>query len=203
MIEFTKYAKIKDHYCICYFGPSDEYLVQLKLIKPVIEAKFPGLKIHFGCRDDKVHIFGDMTNVLKATELRTRRHDFAHIRELRYNGHTHPVEDFLIESGINDWNAGIPIANERPNKCVIVTSGSYPTRPLIPEQIQALTRIGKEKGYVVEIDKDASVAGLVMGVESLSLFQAAARGMETVLVPTGVGTRLYKQLFPNQSLLHI
>ncbi len=40
MISFIEYAKISDNYCICYFGYADEYLVQLRMLQPILEREF-------------------------------------------------------------------------------------------------------------------------------------------------------------------
>ena len=50
---------------------------------------------------------------------------------------------------------------------------------------------------------DITGAGVVVGVESPGLFLAAAKGLETHLVPTGVGTRLYKKLCPQGNIIEV
>jgi hypothetical protein len=60
----------------------------------------------------------------------------------------------------------------------------------------------KLDGWDIEYDGDASDASLVIGVESVGLFEAAGRGVPTELVPTGLGTRLYKLMFPNGRVRH-
>ena len=99
MIGFEQYAKVKDKYCICYFGYQDEFLVQLRRIKPLIESALPGIQIHLGCKDDKIHLIADC-NPLKLSESKLRRKDYAHIREMSYNGVSHPVKDLLRECGV-------------------------------------------------------------------------------------------------------
>jgi hypothetical protein len=85
---------------------------------------------------------------------------------------------------------------------VIVTKASYPTKNLEPKQIEILKKIGKDQGYDCELDSDIKGASLVMGVESYKLFEAAYQGCEVKLVPTGLGTRLYKTCYPNLSLVN-
>ena len=107
MIGFEQYAKVKDKYCICYFGYNDEYLTQLALVKPVIEASLPGIEIYLGCKDDKTHL---LENPLKLSEIKIRRKDYAYVRELKFNGRTHPVKDLLRECGasIPGWLDRVP-----------------------------------------------------------------------------------------------
>lgn len=201
MLEFEKYAKIKDHYCICYFGPSDEYLLQLKLLKPIIESQFLGIKVFFGCRDEKIHLFDDQ-NVMKVSEIKVKRYDFAHINELRFDGLQHPVEQFIKNSGITDCCI---VTNEpiKTKKCVIITTGQHPTKNLQQKEVDALKKLATEDGYDVEIDTNVESAGLVMGVESYLLFEAASKGIKTKLVPRGMGTNLYKRMFSDAEVLNM
>jgi len=199
MISFTDYAKIANNYCICYFGYADEYLVQLRLLKPLLEKAFPEINIYYGCKDEKTHILGDCERILKLSELKIRKTEFAHISEIKSNGETHPIEDLLIGAGITKFALDIPKAT-KTDKCVIISSGCFPTKPLEKDRID---RLKKRTPMHCEIDTDISGAGLVMGVESAALCEAAARGIETVLVPTGTGLRLYKNMFPNLQVVHI
>jgi hypothetical protein len=202
MISFTDYAKVANNYCVCYFGQSDEYLIQLRILKPVLEKEFPDLTIYIGCKDDKTHILKDCNHILKLSELRIRKNDFAHISELRCNGTTHPIEDFIISAGIT--NFGIqPPTPDKTVKCVIISKSFHPTKPLEKDMIDKLKKIAVTQGMYCEIDTNIKGAGLVMGVESADLCEAASVGIETILVPTGAGTRLYKTMFPNIKVLHI
>lgn len=201
MIGYAEYAKIKDHYCICYFGYSDEYLVQIRLLKGVMEREFDGLNIYFGCKDDKTHLLEGCPKILKISEIKMNRRAFAHIRELRFNGEVHPVEELLVSSGIKNF-AITTEARTPTTKCVIITSGNYPTKPLDQKQIQILEQTAKSEGFSPVIDGDCADAGWVIGVESIPLFEAAGRGIKTSLVPTGIGTRLYKLMFPSGDVLH-
>lgn len=202
MIDFNKYAKIKDNYCICYFGPSDEYVFQLKLLKPVFEREFPGIKIFIGCRDDKTNILDGCNDILKVSDLKMRRFEFCHLHEIRYNQKTHPIEDFLVESSIRNVAITNEVKKEHTNRCVIISQGSYPTVSLTSTQIDLLKRQVVSEGFEPVISNDIEGAGLVIGVESLGLFKAASLGIKTKLVPTGIGARLYKLMFPSGVVLH-
>jgi len=87
-------------------------------------------------------------------------------------------------------------------RAVILTAGAYPTKNLERDQIEVLRRKATEANFEVEIDASIDHAGIVMGVESVGLFQAAARGVKTILVPTGIGTQLYVKMFPFSDVLH-
>ena len=195
MIKFTDYAKIASNYCICYFGQSDEYLVQLKNLKPILEKEFVDLTIYIGCKDDKTNIFHGQDHILKLSELKIRKNDFAHISELKFNGLTHPVEDFILSSGIKNYS--IPNnSSVKTTKCVIITSGSHPTKPLETTKIEKIKRFAITQGMSCELNTDVCNSGMVIGVESFGVCQAASVGIETYLIPTGIGTNLYKNMFP-------
>lgn len=201
MPSFTNYSKVANYYCINYFGQSDEYLVMLRLLKPVLEREFPDLVIYLGCKDDRLHLLENCKHTLKLSELKIRRDDFAQMAELRCNGNTHPIEDFVARSAITNF-AITPPTIDKTTRCVIVTKGSHPTKPLEQFKIDKLKRMAAAE-MSVEFDSDIKGAGLVMGVESVALCEAAARGIETVLVPTGVGTRLYSKMFPKMRVLEL
>lgn len=200
MFSLPEYAKVKDHYCISYFGNSDEYLVQLRLLKPILESQFSGINIKFGCKDEKTHLLKEET--LKVSDLKVRKREFAQIKTLTYNGETHPVEDLLVESGISTFAIPVHKKEEFTNKMVIVTQGSYPTSSLIKKEIQILKVLGNKSGYEVELNTNWENAGWVVGVESVPIFEAAAVGIRTSLIPKGVGTRLYQKMFPDGEIIN-
>ena len=195
-MDFSKYAQIKDFYCICYFGYSDEYLYQLKLVRPFIEQSYPGLKIYLGCKDEKRYILENEPQLLSISELRLKRYEFAHIKELKFNGRSHPIEDLLTECKINNCVITENWQEIHTTKCVIVTQGHYPTKPLEKRQIEEIKRRAIKQGYEPVIDESIENAGWVVGVESLPLCIAASKGIRTCLYNTGLGVRLHKTLFP-------
>jgi hypothetical protein len=203
MIQFPKYAEVKDNYCLCYFGYSDEYLFQLKLLKPILERYFAGIKIHISCKDDKVHLLEGCKHIAKISELKSRQFNFGHIKEIKYNGTTHPIEDLMIETGIKEYFVPTEYKEDHTVKCVILSQGNYPTVNLNKRQIDDAIRLARKEGFEPEVDSNIRNAGLVIGVENLEFFKAAAQGITTRLVPTGVGARLYRKMFSNSIVLDI
>jgi hypothetical protein len=60
------------------------------------------------------------------------------------------------------------------------------------------------EGYDVQVNPERSLvdqAGWVIGVEAAPLFEAAARGIKTSLVPTGLGATIYQRMFPRGEIL--
>lgn len=200
MIEFRKYAEVKDNYCLCYFGYSDEYLVQLRLLKPILERQFPGLHICFGCKDDKVDLLSGCGAILTISKVKVDRNNYAHIREIRYNGRTHPIEDLLQEAEIENATVVSGFCPPVTRKCVLITKGSYPTKSLQQNEIEQIEHRIKKEHFDIEQNVGITNASLVVGVESPELFEAAGQGIRTILVPTGIGTNLYRKMFPQNEV---
>jgi hypothetical protein len=99
MIAFNKYAQIKDKCCIGYFGYCDDYLKQLRVIRPILEKAFPGLQIYLSCRDGKHDLLGT-DRTLTYQQFREAKEDFACLIELKTNGRNNPVNDLLLEAGL-------------------------------------------------------------------------------------------------------
>lgn len=100
-VPFPEYAKIKNKYCLCYFGPNRDYVKQLKYVRPLMEKELPGTLIYLCCRDDFFNIFEGEDYTLPMSEIQKRKKEFAYIRELTYNMEDHPILAFLEESKIN------------------------------------------------------------------------------------------------------
>lgn len=203
MIDFIKYSKIKDNYLICYFGPSIEYLHQLRILKSVLEKEFKGLKIFISCKDNNYNEFINYNFFIRESDIRGMNFNFAHIRELRFNNKTHPIEDFINECDIKDITVDTIESKEKTTKCVILSKATYPTKSLNQNQVELLKKIGLNEGYEIFLDQNIENAGLVMGVESDLLLKSAEVGVETRLYPTGLGTSLYKRMFPNMKILSL
>ncbi len=203
MISLSKYKKIKDNYCVCYFGNCHEYLVQLKLLRPAIERRFPDLNIYYACRDEFKHLFGDCDKIVLLSNLKKEKDNFAHVKELRYDNLNHPVLHFLNNSDITDLIINDSLNEEYTVKGVIITKGMFPTKGLVRHQITVIERILIDKGFEVFLDVNIENAGWVIGVESANLFEAAGRKIRTSLIPTGIGTDLYKKMFPHAEILNV
>ena len=185
------YAKIKDRYCIAYFGFSTEYIIQLRLLRPNIEKTLPGLQMYIACNDNVFQLLQGEERVLTKSQLSNYDRSFAYIRELRCDMTSHPVEKLMKES---DIPLSIKAINQDGSKeCFIVKEGNLPTKSLTEAQVEEAKRYAAQQGYI--LSNNINLAGWVIGVESEALFQAAANGIKTTLIPTGLGTLLYKNMF--------
>lgn len=101
-IDLPSYSKIKNRYCISYFGPKDEYVKQLRWARPYILKKYPELEIYIACKESAMHLLEGEAKVLDQKTLQSKRRSFAHIRQLKYDmsNKTNPVKKLLDESDI-------------------------------------------------------------------------------------------------------
>ena len=192
-LPFVKYCEIKDKYCLVYLGSSKEYLVQLRLLIPQIEEQIKGIEIHVCCRDEYINILkSDKT--LPYSQINFNQNKFAHIRELKYNTETreHPILSLIKESSI-EIKPIINKENNKSKKCKIVSTGILPIQNI--NSIDNIKTKAANMGFVVS-EEDYKNAELVIGVESEEVFESAAMGKRTILIESGVGTELFKKMFP-------
>jgi len=196
-IPFFKYVKAKDHYCLGYFGYCNEYIVQLSYLRPHIEKQLPGMQIHLACKDDTYHLLKGLSNTIPWSVYKDCKRQFGHIKEIGTDMKAHPVLQLMRESKLQ-FPAPPPII-ETNRRCAVWNTAALPTRCIETAGILGLKRLLVEKGYE-PIDQTNDI-GCVAGVESEFLYTSAIRGLMTYLVPTGIGTELYREMFPNRSVL--
>lgn len=196
MIAYTDYVNIKDNLCLCYIGSCNEYLIQLRFLRPAIEKEMEGIKIYLCCKDAAAHLLKNEPRVIKYSQIKDRKKELAYIREIKSDMQCHPVYSLIKESNLSlQWLPKIePV--EKTKKCVIFPNGVLPTESLDANRLDKVHRICKSKGYSVEINGTLDGAGWVVGVENEHLFEAATQGIRTTLIPTGNGTEFYRKLFP-------
>ena len=199
MIPLTDYAKIKDNYCIAYFGHTREYLVQLRLLRPFIESTYKGLRIYLCSRDEYTYLFNDEPRILSKSMLQESKNQFAYIREISCNGLTHPVEELMFESEIPCG----PICKSTKSygNAVLLTKANPPAKSLSFLQTQKAIDFIKSKVNVVDIDQKIDNYDWVIGVENENLYEAAANGKKVSLISTGIGKNLFKMMFPEAEIL--
>lgn len=96
MIPLPLYAKIKDRYCIGYFGKSEDTLLDLKKARPVIEKELPGIQVYICCDDEKADLLSGEDRVFLKSELQDKIKEIAYFREMLEE----TVIDLLEESKI-------------------------------------------------------------------------------------------------------
>lgn len=163
-----------------------------------MEKAHPGVLVYIACRDSAIDTLSREPRVLKQSEM--NKEEFGYVRELMCDMQCHPVEQFMKESNIPC--GPVPTKpNKKTGKCVLVTQGMLPTRSLNQEEIQSYKKHMLAEGCNLSVDGDVTDAEFVMGVESASVFQAAADGARTVLIATGFGENLFKCMYPRNTVL--
>ena len=97
MVPLPLYNKIKNRYCIGYFGNSPEILLDLKVARPIIEKALPGIEIYISCADEKADLLLKETEIILRSELTEKIKEIACFRELTEN---ETIIDLMDESNI-------------------------------------------------------------------------------------------------------
>jgi len=92
------YAKIKDRYCVAYFGNRDEVIQKLIKARPSIEKELPGIHVYICCNNEKSDLLKDVPNSFLRSELEIKRNEVVYFRELEDTAD--PVAELLEESSI-------------------------------------------------------------------------------------------------------
>ncbi len=183
-----------------YVGNCNEYLVQLKLIRPSIEKIYPGLEIFLACKDDAFYLLKDTPKVVKESEY--AKENYGYTRELFCNMQNHPVEELLKESNI----PALLLKKEQKkggNLCSIYPFGTSPTKSLNKEQIEKVEKYVSSKNMMPTINGTLESTAWAIGVENEFTALAPTLGVKTTLIPTGIGENLYKSLYHELDIFKI
>lgn len=196
-ISVLHYSVIKDRYCICYLGNCNEYAVQLIYLRPHIERQLPGIQIYLCFKQELSYLTTGYDRILFNKEIEEKKKEFAHIRILKCNMIDHPVMKLFTES-----NLILPKFHfsSTTRKCIIYPKGCIPTHSLSPDVVNSIKSYCSDQGYTVQTEGNMDGAGWVVGVENEQIYLAGFKGVKTSLVPTGIGTEFYKQLFGDNIL---
>ena len=93
IIALPHYSKIKNNYCVGYFGQKDEVLLKLLAARPNLENQFPGLQLYICCLDEKAALVGEDKVILKS-QLDSGLKQVAYFREISDDA----LEEFLKEN---------------------------------------------------------------------------------------------------------
>jgi hypothetical protein len=202
-LHLPRYREVKNKYCVCYFGPCDEYVTLLDGLRPQAEQQLPGLQVYIGCKE---HLCNGERFVSEKAAFQMVREpwgtQFGHIKEIRCDMKSHPVQQFFNDSGIKINPTGHKPDTE--NRLVkLAAEGISPTRSLTEEEKTKLTKKYASQGYVVREDCDWRDAGVVVGVESVAVWSAALEGKMTHLCDTGLGTGFFRVICPWGAVISI
>lgn len=218
-IALTYYAIVRNNYCLSYFGRLPEYVVLLRTIRPHLRLAYPELRLFISCRDEMIDLLESEEDVVPYSLIHDKKNDFAYIREIVINVNSpHSMLSFIKESlpGFRPVRPE-PVMNGR--RCLVCPDGGLPTKSY-PDaaRLKAYAEAREYKTTVVgsdihpgtaEVDSRPATGKLalvaeadwVLGVENEYLFEGVRRNVKTTLVPTGIGTNLYKLLCPHGEIM--
>lgn len=218
-IALTHYAKVRNHYCLSYSGRLPDYVVLLRTIRPHLRTAYPELRLFISCRDELMYLMESEEDVIPYSTLHDRKYEFAYIREISTSVNPPHSILSLIEESIPGFKSG-PVESKTSGRwCLVCPDGGLPTKGF--PNSQKLKSYAEAKGYRAIVlgsdlhpgsaavdsrpgqDKLAYLldADWVIGVENEYLFEAVRRNIKTTLVPTGIGTNLYKLLCPHGEIM--
>jgi hypothetical protein len=195
-MSFQNYIKIKDKCAIYYLGSAYEYIIQLISLMPYIKETLSGLQIDVFCKDEIASVIGaKFISVFQET-----KYDYGYILELTHDLDYHPVEKILKECGIKYGAVDVPSIDGNI-LCSICPESLFNSMALTSIQVNKAKEHAQKAGYT--LTNDSFNAGWIIGPENYALFLAASRGLKTSLIPTGLGTNLYKKMFPSGEILNL
>jgi hypothetical protein len=218
-IAFTYYAKIRNNYCISYYGLVPEYVVLLRYLRPYIKKVYPHLRIFISCRDEIMYLLEEESDIIGFSEIHNKKNDFAYIRELTTSIEPpHALETIILESLPNFVPEKL-IPHTLSHRCLVCPDGAFPTQSYF--DTNKICNYVESKGYKptvvgsdihpgpsqVEIRPGCDKLRLlddtdwVIGVENEFIFEAIRRGIRTTLLPSGIGSNLYKLICPRGEIL--
>lgn len=219
-ISFPQYVGVKNKYCCAYLGDSPDYVISLKLIKPQIEKHFPEIQFFISCKDNLMYLLEGESQIISISDLNHKKSEFSYIRDVRNDFKQHSILEFIEESFMLE--AICETSNFEKGICLICPEGVPPVKPLTYEQIENYKKkLQKEGNVVLILGSDVhstlsdikirpighekftyiSEAKLVIGVENEYTMLAASQGKRVLLDGSGLGVRLYKNMFPKIELI--
>ena len=166
-----------------------------------IEKELKGITIYIACNSDSIYLFEEKERILTKQQFETQKENFAFIKQINCNTITHPIEDLMDESKIPYLK--IKTNKENFKECVLLTEGNFPTKNLEKEKIEKIKSYLENKGISVSINESIEKFNWIVSVENEQLFLAAKENKKITLIPSGVGTNLFKKMFENAEVLNV
>lgn len=97
----AKYSLIKNNYCIGYYGDSNERVSQLVWLRPLMEEKYPKIKVYLSFNDSVKYLVEEQDRIILKSEFKNKKKDIAYFYEISKN----EKDPILNEIKINDIEA--------------------------------------------------------------------------------------------------
>lgn len=200
-ILLPEYNRIKDNYCIAYYGHCKDLILEIKLLLPQIRQNYPEINIFISFLDQYCYFFPEEINFIPKSKMQDQKKNLAYIRELRHDYDIHPLNVFLKESDI-EIQPLITLPKPSGNVAGLICQSNSPIKSLSGLEIQKYENYCKSKGFKVLINEYKNV-DWVVGVESEELIDGAMSGKPSSLIESGPGTELLTKMFQNLGVLRI
>lgn len=96
-IPYNDYVKLKNKYCVQYYGVEEHFLIQLIKLKSKIKLKYPEIDLYISCKDEFHQKYINDT----IPKSKTFNNQYAYVRKITYNNVSNPIELFAKESNID------------------------------------------------------------------------------------------------------
>lgn len=196
-----EYNKIKDNYCIAYYGHCRDLILEIKLLLPQMRQHYPEINIFISLLDQYSYFFQEETNFIPQSQIQNKKKNLAYTREFRRDFEVHPLYEFLKESDIEIQHLAV-IPKPHGKVAGLICQSNSPVKSLSGSEIQKYENYCKSRGFKVVIN-DSQNVDWVLGVESEELINSAMSGKPTTLIESGSGTELLTKMFQNLGVLRI
>lgn len=95
-IPYNDYIKLKNKYCVQYYGVEECFLIQLIQLKKVVKTKYPEIEFYISCKDEFHQIYKEDT----IPKSKTVNNEYAYVRKITYDNVNNPIHLFAKESEI-------------------------------------------------------------------------------------------------------
>ena len=96
-IPYKNYIKLKNKYCVQYYGVEESFLIELIELKSKIKSKYPEIDFYISCKDE-LHLKYNKNTIPKS---KTFNNEYAYIRKITYDNVNNPIKLFAKESNID------------------------------------------------------------------------------------------------------
>lgn len=201
-ILYNNYIKVKNRYCIKYFGVFDEFLFQLIYLRPAIERELIGTKIHFCCEDRLAEKLQRIPRIVYRSDF--SKNDYGYVRTLNFDYKKHPILELIEESDLKlNHLPSMPPLKKFNKKALIISKDSNGKVKLEEKLINKLKENLTNCELQVEIDvENIDDFGTIIGVESANLYLGAMKGINTTLISENFGDKLFKLMFSKFKILN-
>lgn len=198
-LPFHHYKRVKNKYCIAYFGNHNDYILLLKFLRPYIERQFNGTQIYIACKDESFYLLQNEPRVVKKSEFDKNNYCYVRYLTLNMTKNIHPIYELLVESDIK--TPKFEFINNLEHKYFdICANAILPNKSITDIQKEKIISIFKNRGLIFSSDRENCH---LISVENEIFTKNILSGIKCTLIDTGLGSKLYKLIFPSLEIISI